>query len=144
MDQARYRRSHLPPLVTKNKVNHPSSPTSDEVSLPPQSSRICPGKAREGKTDNTSQEDGFLQDSPDKELSDSPVRRIAGSLGCDQQSSEWVSIMETPITPPGSSVITLLENTSTPFGGRMVSRQRKSKEMALALFTRDSKVKGMC
>jgi hypothetical protein len=48
------------------------------------------------QTDITSQEDSFLQDSPDNECSDSPVRRIAGSLGCDQQSSEWVITMETP------------------------------------------------
>jgi hypothetical protein len=118
---ARYRRgSTYHTLSHENKVNHPSSPTSDEVevispstvisTLPRKGTRKNKNGRSSNKisispllseTDVTSQEDSFLLDSPDNECSDSPVRRIAGSLAV----VSWVVIGSAswrhPLTPPG-------------------------------------------
>ena len=94
----------------ENKVNHPFSPTSDKVisTLPRKDMWKKSNKGRSSNkisispllsnTDVTSQENSFLLDSPDNECSDSPVRRIAGSVGCGVSgSASW----RHPLTPPG-------------------------------------------
>ena len=154
-------------------MNHPFSPTSDEVEVIPPSPVISTlprkdmWKSNKGrssnkisispllsKTDVTSQENSFLLDTPDNECSDSPVRMIAGSVGCGViGSASW----RHPLTPPGRTGSTwpqwntLLhsehaENKSNPeinIRERMLSMQCKSTDMAQTLFIRDSEVKEM-
>ena len=117
-----------PSTPTRDKNIPSNSPTSDGEVIPPSpviSAMLRRGrrKHRQGmsvkkisisplvsQTDSGSQ--GSLLGSAD--LVDTPARRIADSLGCDQQGSDWFSTMETPTNTIRETMVTVERKALLP------------------------------